>query len=461
MRRSFIPFPPDSAEDMLLLSANENIKTIILYFARFFKKFLKIRKKITKPLFFFVIMLYNISVKMCPPVRSGQEIHMKGSYIMDKLRVQVNGRGYYLKTDKPDEVLDFAKLFEEQIKYLTAKMGNVSEAEVTAYAALLIMGDSLSEKRSEADQALIDELSAKADILEERTETLSKQITAHNEREAEMKKQYNALLARDRELESRLKDITQKQEQTAGAYKESESALNDTKSALASANKIISKLNTEKFTEVAANEALRNELEVSRDRLEAANKQIAELNGKITKMEINSIAVDDDGSVSVNEEAVKKLKAEKEDLEIELAIANEEIEKLKEAGTSAVSESEALKKVAEYEKTIKQLEGRSAEIDKLRALLAETEQAVRLKSEQKEDENNKLRNILKNYENSYGLSIAKKEEEIIELQQQVERLKSILNMKNEEKLGGKYVQTTFEPENPGQEQPAKTAETVK
>ena len=85
---------------------------------------------------------------------------------------------------------------------------------------------------------------------------------------------------------------------------------------------------------------------------------------------------------------------------------------------------------------------------------------MRLKSEQKEDENNKLRNILKNYENSYGLSIAKKEEEIIELQQQVERLKSILNMKNEEKLGGKYVQTTFEPENPGQEQPAETAGTV-
>ena len=68
---------------------------------------------------------------------------------------------------------------------------------------------------------------------------------------------------------------------------------------------------------------------------------------------------------------------------------------------------------------------------------------------------------MKNYETSYGLSIAKKEEEIIELQQQVERLKSILNMKNEEKLGGKYVQTTFESENSGQEQPAKTAETVK
>ncbi|MBQ3841146.1 MAG: cell division protein ZapA [Ruminiclostridium sp.] len=382
---------------------------------------------------------------------------------MDKLRVQVNGRGYYLKTDKPDEVLDFAKQFEDQIKYLTVKMGNVSEAEVTAYAALLIMGDNLSEKRSEADQALIDELNAKIDILEERTETLAGQLTQHNEREAALEMQNTGLRAKEKELEARLKDITQKQEQVAGAYNESESALRDAKSALASANKIITKLNTEKFTEVAANEALRNELEVSHDRLETANKQIAELNGKITKMEINSIAVDDDGSVSVNEEAVKKLKAEKEDLEIELAIANEEIEKLKESGKSASDESETAKKLAEYEKTIKQLEGRSAEIDKLRALLAETEQAVRLKAEEKEDENNKLRNILKNYENSYGLSIGKKEAEIVELQQQVERLKSLLNMQNEEKLGGKYIQTTFESElrNDDHDKPAETAGSTK
>lgn len=384
---------------------------------------------------------------------------------MDKLRVQVNGRGYYLKTDKPEEVLDFAKLFEEQIKYLSTKMGNVSEAEVTAYAALLIMGDSLSEKRSEADQALIDELNAKVEILDERTAALTGQIAEHNENEAKLQKQNNGMRAKLQELDARLKEMTQKQEQLAGAYNESESALKDTKSALASANKIISKLNTEKFTEVAANEALRNELEVSRDRIDAANKQIAELNGKITKMEINSIAVEEDGTVSVNEEAVKKLKAEKEDLEIELAIANEEIENLRKAGNAAADESEAVKKAAEYEKTIRQLESRSAEIDKLRALLAETEQAVRIKAEEKEDENNKLRNILKNYENSYGLSIAKKEEEIIELQQQIERLKNILNMKNEEKLGGKYVQTTFDTESdtaaPAQgsgEQ--KTAETV-
>ena len=327
---------------------------------------------------------------------------------MDKLRVQVNGRGYYLKTDKPEEVLDFAKLFEEQIKYLSTKMGNVSEAEVTAYAALLIMGDSLSEKRSEADQALIDELNAKVEILDERTAALSDQIAEHNENEAKLQKQNNGMRAKLQELDARLKEMTQKQEQLAGAYNESESALKDTKSALASANKIISKLNTEKFTEVAANEALRNELEVSRDRIDAANKQIAELNGKITKMEINSIAVEEDGTVSVNEEAVKKLKAEKEDLEIELAIANEEIENLRKAGSAAADESEAVKKAAEYEKTIRQLESRSAEIDKLRALLAETEQAVRMKAEEKEDENNKLRNILKNYENSYGLSIAKR-----------------------------------------------------
>lgn len=388
--------------------------------------------------------MYNdVSGSIIPPRTSKP---MERLDIMDKLRVQVNGRGYYLKTDNADEVLNFAKRFEEQILYLTTKMGNVSEAEVTAYAALLLMGDSLSERRSEADQTLIEELNGKIEVLEERIDTLTTQIAEHNDKESVMTRENSELKAREKELSDRLADISGKQEQIAGAYNESENALNDTKSALASANKIIARLNTEKFTEVAANEALRNELEVSRDRLEAANKQIAELNGKITKMEINSIAVDSEGSVSVNEEAVKKLKNEKEDLEIELAIANEEIDKLKAAQKAAADENEAARKIAEYERTIKQLESRSGEIDKLRGLLAETEQSIRHKVDEKEDENDKLRNILKNYENSYGLSIAKKEEEIIELQQQVERLKSILNMRSEERLSGKYVQTTFDAE---------------
>ena len=365
---------------------------------------------------------------------------------MDRLKLQVNGRVYFLKTDKPDEVLNFAKSFDEQIKYLAMAKKNVSEAEITAYAALLLMGDSLSERRSEADQALIDELDGKVEVLEERIDALTEQLNEHKAREHEILSENEELKARENELSSRLSDISGKQEQIAGAYNESENALNDTKSALASANKIIARLNTEKFTEVAANEALRNELEVSRDRLEAANKQIAELNGKITKMEINSIAVDADGTVSVNEEAVKKLRSEKEDLEIELAIANEEIEKLKAAQKAAADENESARKIAEYEKIIRQLESRSGEIDKLRSLLAETEQSIRHKVDEKEDENDKLRNILKNYENSYGLSIARKEEEILELQQQVERLKTILNMRSEEKLSGKYVQTTFDAE---------------
>ncbi|MBO6301496.1 MAG: hypothetical protein J6N15_03555 [Ruminiclostridium sp.] len=365
---------------------------------------------------------------------------------MDKLKLKVNERVYFIKTDKPEEVLHFAKNFDEQIKYLAKTKPNAIEAELTAYAALLLMGDSLSDKRSEVDQALIDELNGKIEVLEERIDTLTGQITEHKDKETAASAENRELKARCADLERRLADVTQKQAQIADAYNKSQIVLNDTKAALASNNKIIANLNKDKFTEVAANEALRNELEVQRDRLEAANKQIAELNGKITKMEINSIAVEADGTVSANEEAVKKLRSEKEDLEIELAIANEEIEKLKAAHRTVVDENESAKKIAEYERTIRQLESRSNEIDKLRSLLAETEQAIRHKVDEKEDENNKLRNILKNYENSYGLSIARKEEEIIELQQQVERLKDILNMKSEDHLSGRYIQTTFDAE---------------
>ncbi|MBP5605678.1 MAG: cell division protein ZapA [Ruminiclostridium sp.] len=363
---------------------------------------------------------------------------------MDKLRVQVNGRGYYLKTDKPDEVLNFARTFEEQILYLTTKMGNVTEAEVTAYAALLLMGDSLSEKRSEADQALIDDLTARTEMLEKQAASLSERLTEHIDNEDALTEKNKALTAKVKELSDKITDLSLKQSQLARAYNESKNALNDAKSALASSEKIIERVNNEKFTEDAANDALRNELEVSRGRFEAANKQIAELNGRITKMEISSIANEADGNVSVNDEAFKKIKGEKEDLEIELAIANEELEKLRSSLKAAADNSESSKKIAEYEKTIKQLESRSGEIDKLRGLLAETEQSVRHKVDEKEAENDKLRSILKNYENSYGLSIAKKEEEIVELQQQVERLKGMLRIRNEETLGGNYIQTTFD-----------------
>ena len=122
----------------------------------------------------------------------------------------------------------------------------------------------------------------------------------------------------------------------------------------------------------------------------------------------------------------------------------EEIEKLKAANPAAPADEQLKKTIAEYERTIRQLESRSGEIDKLRSLLAETEQSVKQKADEKETENQKLRNILKNYENSYGICVAKKEEEIKELQQEIEKLKNALNIKSEEKMNSSYVQTTFE-----------------
>ncbi len=191
---------------------------------------------------------------------------------MDRIKVQVNGRGYFLKTDHPDEVLRFADGFSEQIEYVSRKLGISNEAEATAYSALLLMGDSLSDKRSESDQALIDELNEKVDVLEERIDTLTSQIDHYNDSEAQARTENVELKNREKELTSRIAAMTERENQLTGSLNENQNALNDTKSALASANKIIAQLNTEKFTEVAANEALRNEVESSRERLEAANK---------------------------------------------------------------------------------------------------------------------------------------------------------------------------------------------
>ena len=82
-------------------------------------------------------------------------------------------------------------------------------------------------------------------------------------------------------------------------------------------------------------------------------------------------------------------------------------------------------------------------MDKLRSILAETEQSVRQKCDEKEKENDKLRKILKNYESSYGICMSKKEEEIIALQNELEKLKEQMGADGE-KLNGAYVQTTFE-----------------
>lgn len=360
---------------------------------------------------------------------------------MDKLRVQVNGRGYYLKTDNPEEVLSFAKTFEDKILYITTKMPGISEAEATALSALLIMGDSLKKKRSDEDELLIDELTGKAELLQERIEELERQLLIRSEAEAQLKSEAAALEERADELAKQLAGAQEEGKALSEQCSDSETTIADVKSALSSANKIIAQLNTEKLTEVAANEALRNELEAAQGRLEAATKTIAELNGRLTKMEINT-SVNDDGT-PVPEE-LKKLRAEKEELEIDLAIANEEMEKLREQMKKPAAENADLDRtIAEYEKKIRALEARSGEMDKLRAILAETEQSVRQKCDEKDAENDKLRKILKNYESSYGVVMSKKEDEIMELQAEVERLKEQLGAAGE-KLNAAYVQTTFE-----------------
>ena len=383
----------------------------------------------------------------------------KGKFIMEKLRVQVNDRVYFLKTDKQEDVLAFAKKFDETIKTVMVKMGNITEAEATALSALLLMGDSLEKGRSKQDEALIEEQAGKIELLEERVDTLARELASHNdaedafrteitglrEREQELLSQISEHRDREQELLSQISEHRDREQELTDAYDEGCSALEVTKSALASANKIIAQLNTEKFTEVAANETLRHELDSAQLKLEAANKQIAELNGKITKMEINTISVSD-GKVLADEEELKKLKSEKEDLVIELAIAKEEIEKLK---AQPADESEQAKKIAEYEKTIKQLEGRSAEIDKLRNILAETEHSIRHKVDEKEAENTKLRGILKNYESSYSICVEKKEAEIMDLQREIEKLKEQLKLSEDYKMNGSYVQTTFDGEAAG------------
>lgn len=360
---------------------------------------------------------------------------------MDKLRVQVNGRGYYLKTDNQDEVLSFAKSFEDKILYIMTKMPGISEAEATALSALLLMGDSLKKTRSDEDEALIGVLNEKIEILEDRIGTLNGELEHRHEVESTLNDEIERVRAEKAELERRLTDAHEQGRALSEQCDGNQTEIADVKAALASANMIIAQLNTEKLTEVAANEALRNELDGAQGRLENANKTIAELNGKLTKMEIHSDVSDDAAAVP---EDVRRLRREKEDLEIELAIANEEMEKLKASiAKPAPSEAELSERIAEYEQKLRHLENRSGEMDKLRAILAETEHSVRQKTEEKEEENQKLRNILKNYESSYGLCMTRKEEEIIALQDELEKLKELLSIKDE-RLSAAYVQTTFD-----------------
>lgn len=366
--------------------------------------------------------------------------------IMEKITVVVNGRGYHLSTDNKNDVLAFAQKYEEQIKYILNKFPNTSEAEANAYAALVLMADSLKKERSPEDALLFDEMTGKIEVLEERVSILSGEIAVHNEKESSMEAEIERLKEENEGIAAALSESEVREKQTKEAFsvkysmvnkklEESETTIEDVKSALSSANKIIAQLNTEKLTEVAANEALRNELDGARERLEASNKTIAELNGKLTNMEINTV-------VSDVPEDIKELRAKNEELEIELAIANEEIEKLKSA--TPATNAALNEKIAEYEKKIRSLENRSGEMDKLRGILAETEQSVRQKCEEKEVENQKLRNILKNYESSYGVSLSKKEDEIRMLQVELDKIKEKLGITDEEQAGGAYIQTTFE-----------------
>ena len=55
--------------------------------------------------------------------------------VMERITVEVNGRGYYIKTDSREKVLEFAKIYEEQIKYMQVKYPNTTEAEIDAFMA--------------------------------------------------------------------------------------------------------------------------------------------------------------------------------------------------------------------------------------------------------------------------------------------------------------------------------------
>ncbi len=102
------------------------------------------------------------------------------------------------------------------------------------------------------------------------------------------------------------------------------------------------------------------------------------------------------------------------------------------------------KMISDYKKEIESIKSGSGEIDKLRGVLVETEQAIRQKCEEKEEENRKLRSILNNYENSYQICVNQKEEEIRNLQKQLQQLMEKYNEKDSDELDGDFVQPTFE-----------------
>lgn len=517
---------------------------------------------------------------------------------MEKIRVQVNGRGYYLKTDEPEKILKIAKEFENQILYIVSKMQGITEAEATALSALLIMGESLKqqtdseaaadreaviveqrEKLAEAElisenlkneieelKRIIDEKSEKLaecekteaelrariegaqtsdDVLkvqleqaqeeiqrlnsviddnkrayeelenknsEEFTGLLEQEVSAVRESENSLKLKLeeeinkNRLLSDElafaKENESKIKeefeqlktaseellndlaaeekhkhmdkaDIDNETEEFYKnellAAKETEVALmdelnaakereigltaqvnkaentaNEAKAALCSANKLIAQLNSEKLSQVANIESLRQECDVARQKLEAANRTVAELNGKLTEINIKN-SVNNDSESSTLE--VKELRMKNEDLLIELEIANEMIEEYKKKNNEAITDEERRKyekMISDYKKEIESIKSGSGEIDKLRGVLVETEQAIRQKCEEKEEENRKLRSILNNYENSYQICVNQKEEEIRNLQKQLQQLMEKYNEKDSDELDGDFVQPTFE-----------------
>ena len=106
-------------------------------------------------------------------------------------------------------------------------------------------------------------------MLEERIETLSKELLIHNETEAQLNAEIAQLKESGDALAQQLSGAQEQGRALSEQCSDNENTIADVKSALSSANKIIAQLNTEKLTEVAANEALRNELEAALEKIPA------------------------------------------------------------------------------------------------------------------------------------------------------------------------------------------------
>ena len=107
---------------------------------------------------------------------------------MEKVRITVSGRDFYLKTDNPDRLYNVAELLQKKIDKMNAMASSMSLTDVVILAAFDIADENYDSKTAiESAQKAAEDAKAQQAAAEGKVSVLEKQLSSASSETAALK----------------------------------------------------------------------------------------------------------------------------------------------------------------------------------------------------------------------------------------------------------------------------------